>query len=125
MINYISKFFTTNNSEKLQITNNSIIFEIDQNQKTNVWMELKDTSPEAASNFGFFLFLLNEGYYVQTIIDILSKTLKEDDEEKSIFVQKIISTWSQKITENSKYDSDINNDPIIKPTEFNTSINKN
>lgn len=123
MHNYISKLLGMKNKtiSKEQNNNNTVSFEVDEDKKIDVILQLNDLSIEAASQFGFFLFLLNEGYYVQTIIDILSEMCKEGG-EKAIFSQRVISTWSQKILENDKYNSDINNnDPIIKPTQFHVS----
>lgn len=121
MINYISKFFNkqSNNITAKENINNGILFEIDQNEKTDVIFQIGNMDANAASQFGFFLFLLNEGYYVQTMTDILLGMAKEGG-EKAAFSQNAISMWSKKILESEKYNAE-NNDPIIKPTQFHVT----
>jgi hypothetical protein len=123
MLKYLLSFFKNHNAKevintsKTDTTNNSIIFHLDQNQKINVDIDLNNLSTEDAKQFGLLLFLINEGYYVQSFLDIISNISKVDT-TKTEFVQSVISSWSNAIIENDNYVKN-NQDPIIKPTQFN------
>ncbi|NBT07536.1 MAG: hypothetical protein EBS98_01920 [Chitinophagia bacterium] len=65
------------------------------------------------------LFLLNEGYYVQLILDVLLKISKQDV-NNNIFVQNVISNWSSRISDNLSSNDNDSDEPIIKPTHFNS-----
>lgn len=112
-------FKNKKNSSQFNHTTNSIVFEIDKNNKINLKVFINDTNIESADKLGVLLFLLNEGYYVQGFLDILSDLSKQDPNNDE-FVKKIINSWSTKVTEIAEYESQLNiNEPIIKPTQFN------
>lgn len=114
MINYFKQLFYKKTVSDTTVSKNKIIFEVDNNQKIDIKFELNDLSVEAATKFGYLLFLINEGYYVQSALDILSNMAKEDL-NKQRFAQQTINQWSSKILDNET----INDQPIIKPTQFN------
>jgi hypothetical protein len=64
------------------------------------------------------LFLLNEGYYVQTFMDLITD-LSHDNNTK--FSQKVISSWADKINTSNSYDNKAEDEPLIKPTYFNNT----
>lgn len=121
--NYLLSLFNYKNNEQTEIntettkTNNSILFYLDQNQKINLDIDINNISADDAKQFGLLLFLINEGYYVQSFLDIISDIAKKHS-DKTQFAQNVISTWSNAIIENDKV---TDQDPIIKPTQFNTT----
>lgn len=100
-----------------QSRSNYLIFELDENNQSHVSLAISNDDPESAKQLGIMLFLLNEGYYVQLILDVLLKISKQDV-DNNIFVQNVISNWSSRIKDDSSDDND--NEPIIKPTYFNS-----
>lgn len=107
-------------SNKSEVLTNSIIFNIDENHKISLAVDIKNSSLQAAQRLGLLLFLINEGYYVQSFLDIISDLSKKND-AGLLFQQQVISTWSEKITESNlnEQQDQINDDtPIIKPTQF-------
>lgn len=117
MINYIKKLLFNKKSNISNTNISAIIFQIDNsNEETKIKIELENLSTDAAQKFGSLLFLINEGYYVKPILDILSEMSKESM-EKAIFTQYTMSEWSSKVATNNNTDDD----PIIKPTQFNTN----
>lgn len=97
---------------------NSIMFESDSNNMVNIKVYINDPSRDAADKFGLLLYLLNEGYYVQHTLEILSNLSKEHHNNE--FITATINSWSNKVTDNTKHELYIN-DPIIKPTQFNSN----
>lgn len=93
-----------------------ILFEIDNSDKFTVDLIINDKSVEMADNLGLLLFLINEGYYVQYFLDMLTDLSKQDS-NNGIFVQKTISNWSNKIVESENNHIAID-EPIIKPSQF-------
>lgn len=122
MHKFLSSFFTTPDSSSNQSVNsqscNSISFDIDTTQKVRVKMDIYNTSSDDADRLGLCLFLMNEGYYVQSLLDIMSDIAKEDP-NKARFIQQAISVWSAKILEADHVE--YSDQPIIKPTQFNTT----
>lgn len=100
-----------------QSRSNYLIFELDENNQSHVSLAISNDDPESAKQLGIMLFLLNEGYYVQLILDVLLKISKQDV-DNNIFVQNVISNWSSRINDNLTSDND--DEPIIKPTYFNS-----
>lgn len=91
-----------------------ITLEIDENNKFNVNLVVNDKSLDLAEDLGLFLFLINEGYYVQAFLDSLMDLAKKNHND-ALFAQTVISHWSNKIIENDKNETD---EPIIKPSQF-------
>lgn len=114
MIKYFKNFFYKRKNFTNNI-NNSIIFSINDNQEIIIETKLYNRSTESAAKFGYLLFLINEGYCVKHILDCLS-TIQKKDIKKDLFIQSIISQWSSQIT-----DHDNDDEPIIKPTQFNNN----
>lgn len=111
------------NKSKTDSKTNSILLQIDHDNKVNLKVFINNNTIESADRFGLLLFLLNEGYYVQGFLDILSDLSKQNPYNDK-FVKQTISSWSNKITESAELESNINsNDPVIKPTEFNVGKN--
>lgn len=122
MITQLFNWFWFRNKQSVTSTNettNSIVFESDSNNMAHIKIFINDPSRDAADKFGLLLYLLNEGYYVQHTLDILSNLSKEHHNNE--FITATINSWSNKVTDNTKNELYIN-DPIIKPTQFN--INK-
>jgi hypothetical protein len=111
--------YTKTPHDKSQDLINSIIFEIDHNNKINLKVKIENKSIEAADQLGLLLFLLNEGYYVQLFLDTISN-ISKNDTCRAEFIQKVINAWSNKIKESDTYTTNSSeNDPLIKPTQFN------
>lgn len=116
---YILNFIKSIFYQRKFISNNTIIFSVDTDNNNDFKLEINHYSKEAAEKFGVLLFLINEGYYVQSILDSLS-SLSKENEEKSQFVQQAIYNWSSHIKASDGYSS-TNDEPIVKPTQFNTT----
>lgn len=93
------------------IIQNSISFDLDANGKVYFDINVLDESKEAAEKLGIMLFMINEGYYVQHILNSLDIIMKNPSSEN--FAKQIISSWSEQI---SKEDQE---DPIVSPSSFN------
>jgi hypothetical protein len=89
-------------------------------ENTKVKIHLNITSNEAAKQFGEMLFLLNEGYYVQSILDIFTDISKTDDKYAK-FIHGIISSWSERVLEMEHHEKNSLDTPIISPTYFDKS----
>lgn len=100
-----------------QSNSNYLIFELDENNQSHVSLAISNDDAESAKQLGIMLFLLNEGYYVQLILDVLLKISKQDV-NNNIFVQNVIANWSSRINDNLTSEND--DEPIIKPTYFNS-----
>jgi hypothetical protein len=126
MFSYLLSLFNSkkelkNNLETKNTNTNSILFYLDQDQKINLDIDINNISSEDAKQFGLLLFLINEGYYVQSFLDKISDIAKKHA-DKTEFIQTVISVWSHAIIENDKV---VEQDPIIKPTQFNTATKNN
>lgn len=107
-------FFRKQSIEKNKSTvQNTISFDLDSDGKVHFDIHVLDESKEAAEKLGLMLFMINEGYYVQHIINSLDTLMKNP--ASSQFAQQIISTWSQHIT-NDTLDQE---NPIVSPLSFN------
>ncbi|NCA30799.1 MAG: hypothetical protein EBS93_08795 [Chitinophagia bacterium] len=121
-----SLFFSESKKEEIQETqipekkhSNYLIFELDENNQSHVSLAISNDDTESAKQLGIMLFLLNEGYYVQLILDVLLKISKQDV-NNNIFVQNVISNWSSRISDNLSSNDNDSDEPIIKPTHFNS-----
>lgn len=110
---FISKIFQPTQTKH----GNNIIVNVDDEHKINLSIDMNNFSSEAAEQFGMMLFLLNEGYYMQTLMDLVID-LSKSNNEHAVFAQKILSSWSNKITLNN-HASQNDEEPIVKPSFFN------
>lgn len=127
MISFLKSLFKKKH-KKLDTNNildgnsNYLVVFMDKNGEPNIYMNLGDRSESAPEKFGNIIFSLNEGHYVSSIIDILI-SISKTDKEALIFINKIITTWSDQIKENSiSIDKVFNDNPIILPTQFSNHI---
>ena len=122
MLSILLKYINPKNRQENKETCNSIVFKIDQDQKIHLHIDAHNFSSKDADKFALLLFLLNEGYYIQTFLDLITDFAKHNPRQAE-FVQQIISSWSNKITENNTYaniETDIQEEPLIKPTQFHS-----
>lgn len=120
MLKYLQSWFKPQKkiTESNQPLENVLMITCGSNIKDNkVKIYFNITSTEAAKQFGEMLFLLNEGYYVQSILDIF-KEISSADENYAKFIQKVISNWSEKVLELENHEDDLLNNPIVSPTYF-------
>lgn len=114
--NWLKKIQPTPSQQSTPL--NSIIFEVDKESKINVRINIQDNTIENGKAFGLLLFLINEGYYVESTLNLLS-SLSDLNPNNANFIQQTLSSWSNYVSEDINHDIQ---DPVIKPTEFN--INK-
>jgi hypothetical protein len=116
--NLMDRFLKEKNNTQQTDNTNKILFEIDENHKINIKLDLGNFTDDSAEQLGLVLFLLNEGYYVQTFMDLITD-LSHDNNTK--FSQKVISSWADKINTSNSYDNKAEDEPLIKPTYFNNT----
>jgi hypothetical protein len=116
--NLMDRFLKEKNNTQQTDNTNKILFEIDENHKINIKLDLGNFTDDSAEQLGLVLFLLNEGYYVQTFMDLITD-LSHDNNTK--FSQKVISSWADKINTSNSYDNKTEDEPLIKPTYFNNT----
>jgi hypothetical protein len=116
--NLMDRFLKEKNNTQQTDNTNKILFEIDENHKINIKLDLGNFTDDSAEQLGLVLFLLNEGYYVQTFMDLITD-LSHDNNTK--FSQKVISSWADKINTSNSYDNKMEDEPLIKPTYFNNT----
>lgn len=100
---------------------NFIYFRIDPDtEHTDIFIDIQNISKNNAQKLGNVLFLLNEGYYVQSFLDIINQLSKsESDINKTKFLKQIIDVWASKVLEaNTIEENNTKDSPIIKPTCF-------
>jgi hypothetical protein len=98
-----------------QVSNsNFVTFELDADNKPHVLLDLDNLSTESAKQLGILFYLLNEGYYIQPVLDVLLAISKQDV-EKNLFTQTVLNSWNSHINTNSTKSEE----PLIKPTQFN------
>lgn len=115
MIEFIKNIFVqpTKKSDKLNAIVNSIYFDLDNDDHIHFDIETLDRTDETAQKIGLMLYMINEGHYVQNIINSLDTLVKTP--EHSRFAQQIIHTWSQQISKDSKNQEE----PVVSPSSFN------
>lgn len=124
MINYIKKwlgFSKDNNNLSDTNTENQIIISCDQTGMVKVKITISNLDANAAVDFGKTLFLINEGFYVQFILDILEE-MKNSDANHAEFVEQIIATWSGCVVNIESLEKDADNQPIVSPTLFDKGL---
>jgi len=135
MLQLIKKLFYNNQQpqasievEDCHVSNTSITFEFDDNtaieKKIAIKILLNNLDQIAAKRFGDLLFHINEGYYAQSIIEILNDIGSKGPEEFKC-VQKIIKNWGNKIIEVEQEEQLANNEPIIAPSLFGHTTDNN
>ena len=121
MMQILKRWLSSFDSINKKTLNNQIIFEIDKDQQINISIELHDLSSSASQTMGDLFFLLNEGYYVQHILETLT-TIANQNKENTKFVQAVINVWSSKVLSSDINTSDIdiinNETPVISPSQF-------
>lgn len=101
-------------------TENTILFEINQNQDIKIKIDINDSSLDGSQKFGNLLFMLNEGYCTQNILEILTDIAKQNSHQAK-FVQDIITVWSARIIESDISTTNTSNQtPIVSPSQFST-----
>ena len=118
--NLMDRFLKEKNNTQQTDNTNKILFEIDENHKINIKLDLGNFTDDSAEQLGLVLFLLNEGYYVQTLMDLITD-LSNENNEKLKFAQKIINSWVEKINTSNSYEAKSEDEPLIKPTYFNNT----
>ena len=122
-MNFLKRYFNSWFHQKSDsYNNNSILFNIDKNRNIHLKLNFNHFSSEDSDKFALLLFLMNEGFYTQTFLDLITDFAKQNPQHAQ-FIQHIISEWSNRITENNTYASmEINTkeDPLIKPTQFHS-----
>jgi hypothetical protein len=123
MINYIRKilaFFIKPKKAK-QKDFNSILFSLDKNHFTSIFVEINNLSDSAATGLGQLLYMINNGQAEKSILDVLLKIAKQDEESKN-FVRKTLESCSEEyLTQDNLYKK---LGPIVRPTDFNTIAKK-
>lgn len=123
MFNYIKKYFSTKQEQKAEepkptpVEDNLLVISCDSHGTSKVKITVNNKSFESAKQFGELLFLLNEGFYVQPILDVLNDIIKTEP-AYATFIQSILNRWSTKVTEIEDVEEDLLNQPVISPTFF-------
>jgi len=120
MLKQLLSFFNRKSNKSKAKNNNSIIFEMEENSAIKIHINIYNKSIKDAEQLGLALFLINEGYYIKDLLDIINDMYKNHPNDKD-FMQTAITSWSNCISNND----DANESPIIKPTEFNISKHEN
>lgn len=111
----------TNNTE----LDNQIIISVPKNGRVKIDLKISNYSDLDAETFGLMLFFMNEGYYAQTILDLLFDLTANKQKQSINFMEKSINAWSIAINnfDISPETNTINKqDPIISPTSFYKNI---
>lgn len=98
---------------------NQLTISVDNNGKIVIKFDINNFSNHDAKNFGLMLYYMNEGLYVETILDLLTQSTDKNTNYTN-FIEKTISSWSTKVSESYKDDEDIAdiNSPIVSPSDF-------
>ena len=121
--NFIKNLFENKKlSESTNKKENSITFFIDDDDKIKIRIFIDDTSSKSSEHFGFLLYLINEGYYIQSILDTLFE-MSQSYPDYSFFISKVIEEWSKKIKNDTEYKNE-ENKPIIGPSQFYNHLGK-
>jgi len=123
MFNYITKYFSIKPQPKVEetkptpIEDNLLIIACDPHGTNKVRITINNKSLESAKEFGEMLFLLNEGLYIQPILDVLNEIVKTEP-SYATFTQSVINKWSNKVIEIEDVEEDLLNQPVVSPTFF-------
>ena len=120
MFNFIKQCFSIFAQPKTEHpteNNNVLMVSVDDNGFIKIKITINDATEAQGRNFGNMLFLLNESYCTQSILDIFNDIVKSD-KTYVLFIKNAIDQWSSKILEVDGDDEKILNEPIIPPTTF-------
>jgi hypothetical protein len=108
----------TNNKDYVNPnTDNQLIMSCDQDGIVKVKITINHVGKNASINFGNMLFLMNEGYYVQSICDIFQE-IKDSNTDHTKFIEDITNTWAMCVLQIEKLEAEEENSPIVSPTFF-------
>jgi hypothetical protein len=96
---------------------NQLIISCDEDGLVKVKIAINHVGKQASTNFGNMLFLMNEGYYVQSILDIFEE-IKDSNTDHAKFIEDITNTWSMCMLQIQKLEEEEENNPIVSPTFF-------
>jgi len=116
IFNNIKSWFLGCSKPQQNLTNKIVVSVSDG--KASIDIQIEDMSDKGCSDFASMLFLLNDGAYVQTILDILLKL--DSIEANHYYISNIIKVWSSLVSE-AMINEDTTtgtNKPLISPTEF-------
>lgn len=119
---YIRSWLGFYSNQKSDHEPNKLIINVDTNGKIFVNFDVKNFSQSDAENFGKMLYYMNEGFYVQTILDLFLHFTNKDYRYAD-FSGDTIRVWSQLVTELSNDNErnpiqNIDAQPIISPSNF-------
>jgi hypothetical protein len=130
MFNKLLQLFNFNSSEKESESedqtdsHNSISLVLQEDGQFFIKIEISSKELKNGEKFGECLFLLNEGYLVQSILDLLNEMVIKDP-TLVYFMDKTITKWSEKIKDSEQISKkNVANKPIISPSQFYSGIGK-
>ena len=132
MLNNIFKFLKSlfyNNKDNAKLedyqqpSDNSISFIFDDDNNVFLKISIKDFNQILSIKFGDLLFHMNEGYYAQSMMEIMTEIGSQGPEQFS-FVKKAINQWGNKVLEAEKLEDENSIKPIISPSEFSNLFDK-
>lgn len=99
------------------INYNELIIRVTSEGRIFVNFDINNFSQSDCDNFATMLYYMNEGHYVQTILDLFLYFAKEDPKYVN-FMDKVLRKWSG-LVDNIKDDYGLKDDaPIIAPSAF-------
>jgi hypothetical protein len=130
IIKFLTNLFNFKKTIKYNDTN-YIIFQFGKNKDDiELIISLIDLDTVSGQKFGELLFAINEGYYTNTILQILNN-ISSDSLEHKKFTTIAINKWAQKISEHGIKFKDENKikdtnkeDPLILPSQFSKLFDK-
>jgi hypothetical protein len=111
MFNYIRNIFV----KKKKKTFNTITFGIDNNGKVYIDLHIDNISSFHSEKFGFLMYLINESFYLQPMIDAV--VALSDNPDYREFSESTIKSWNIHAIKNNEHPLSLEN-PIIKPSKF-------
>lgn len=110
-----SKKISQNTSDKEE---NRFVVNIKKDGTVFLDFILPHIDDKDCENFALVLYLLNEGMYIQSILDSLSE-IRQKDKESIAIVNKIISSWSKLVNQYGISEQvNIYEKPVVSPTQF-------
>lgn len=116
MFNFIKNLILVKKTNPVQ-PDNTLTISCGVSGSCKIKININDHSQEASIQFGEMLFSLNEGYYIQSILDIFAE-MGDTDTRNINFIQPTISRWSTRVLEIENNQIDLLQKPIISPTYF-------
>jgi hypothetical protein len=105
--------------------NNNICFSLSKDSdEVKIKLLFEENSLESSQNMGRFLYELNNGFFSESIMDLMLELAGENEDYKQ-FIDASIIFWLKCVSENQT-NNPINiqkNIPIIKPSNFMNSTN--